>query len=84
MYAQGFSYSTISIETGISVNVIRNRLGRTKDNPAVGKRMYFTPVIEKPVTKINKYDHLFEEPVSKGKMYEEYLKENNIKIHELL
>ncbi len=84
MYQQGFPYSSINIETGVSVNVIRNRVGKTKDAPSTGRRMYFRPVENKPINKPHKYDHLFEEPRAQGKMYEEYLKEKNIKVHELL
>lgn len=80
MHRQGYGYNLISKETKVPVNIVRSRVGKsgkstkTINRPKQAVRQVIVPI------KQGKYDHLFEEPIAKGKMYEEYLKEKNIKI----
>ncbi len=82
MHRQGYGYNLISKETKVPVNIVRSRIGKsgrcikTKNQPNQVVRP------QRPQVEIRrgKYDHLFEEPMAKGKMYEEYLKEKNLKI----
>lgn len=85
MYNQGYSYETIRRETGVSINIIRNRLGKTPTPPSSGKKTGGRPhsraIVIPIIRKVNKYDHLFEEPKCRGMMYEDYLRKNKISIY---
>lgn len=83
MYAQGYGYNKISIETKVSANVIRNRLGKTKDKVAINRprgTYKYRPIFTRPtplITYKGKYDHLLEEPINQGKMYADYQRKSN-------
>lgn len=65
MYGQGFNFKTISIETGYSPLLVACRI--REEGVKINKR------IANPI-KAGKYDHLFEEKICEGKMYNQYKK----------
>lgn len=65
MYKLGYPYRAIAGIVNLDHQLVRKRIvkaGITK-----------TPPITKPPKKVGKYDHLFEEPVCQGRMYQDYL-----------
>lgn len=66
MYQQGYQMTTISKETGYSYEIVKARI--TENNTTRD------PVILKVPKQAGKYDHLFNEPVAEGKMYNDYFK----------
>ncbi len=69
---QGLSYERISIETGVTINIIRNRLGKMRVTPS--SKISDAPLLikKKPIQVRNKYDYLLDEKICHGKMYNEY------------
>lgn len=78
MYDQGYSYHQISLETDLSVNVIRNRLGKTRDDLTLNRPRGGRPKGTQPPPLItyspHRYDYLLDEPTNQGKMYADYFK----------
>lgn len=72
MHEQGFPMTLICKETGLSMNIVRNRLGKT-GAIASGKKRGFQSWKEK-MKKQGKYDYKFEEKICQGKMYSDYIK----------
>lgn len=86
MEAQKCRYVDISRETGLSINIIRNRLGKTR-NPIATNRprgnkskilisssQDAQPILPQSKSRPGKYNHILNEKRCQGKMYEEYLK----------
>lgn len=78
MFLQGYAYEQISLETGVTVNIIRNRLGRTKEKSTGqhSRGIHFVNVKITPVA--NKYDYKFEEKKCEGRMYNQYFKQKRV------
>lgn len=65
MHTQGFSKGVICIETKLSSKAVQAILDINFD-PEIEQLAMILP------SKTSKYDHLFEEPRAKGKMYKDY------------
>lgn len=57
---------------GFSYTYIAGKVKEKRMEVQAFCQVYFKPE-PKPI-KVNKYDHLFNEPVAQGKMYKEYVK----------
>ena len=66
MYRMGYTYEVIAKNTGYSAQIIAHR--------CQGARLIRNEIKIKMSRKLGKYDHLFDEPVAKGKMYVQYIK----------
>ena len=81
MHIQGYGYKAIAIETKITENVVRNRLGKTKTIVASNRPRGGTAKAklerERARQYAHRYDHLLYEKINQGKNYAEYIKKQS-------
>jgi uncharacterized protein YerC len=68
MIDQGYSYGIISVETGLSTDIIKRRAREYIMDRQIEQMEMTLP------TTAGKYDHLFEEKMNEGRFYSEYKK----------